>query len=183
MGTLKEFKFKKIKNFFNKDELTIISKYCEIKHRNTIPCNEKDIEMNHGDWGYYADPLMESLLNYKKDVVEKESGLELHPTYSFWRMYTYGSRLPEHTDRPSCEISVTAHIDGAANKWPIFVDGKKIVTEPGDAVLYLGIDLKHSRDILNEDFESQVFLHYVDANGINKDYKYDKRIMLGYGEK
>jgi len=32
-------------------------------------------------------------------------------------------------------------------------------------------------------FCTLTFLHYVDANGINKDYKYDKRIMLGYGEK
>ena len=179
MGTMK--KFKKIKNFFTETELAIFSKYCEYRHRNTIPtCDPPSNDLYpHGDPGYYADPLMESILLNKKNLVEKESGKKLYPTYSYWRMYTYGAVLPEHTDRPSCEISITAHIDGAPNRWPITVDDTEIFTEPGDAVMYYGIDLKHKRGMLNDDFQSQVFLHYVDQDGVNANFKFDQRNMLG----
>lgn len=182
MGTIKDFKYKKIKNFFTKKELIILSKYCEFKHRNTLPkINESLDDLSPADRGYYSDPLMESILLYKKDIVEKESRKKLYPTYSYWRMYTYGADLPKHTDRPSCEISITAHIDGASNKWPLTVDGTEVFTEPGDAVMYTGIDLEHKREMLNDDFQSQVFLHYVDKDGENASYKYDKRNMIGEG--
>lgn len=179
MGNIRDFKYKKIKNFFNKNELNILSKYCKNVVRNFLPDLNNLDNQSKAEPGFYSDPLMESMLINKLTLVEKESGLELFPTYSYWRMYTYNADLKVHTDRPACEISVTAHIEGADNQWPIIVEGKEIYTEPGDAVLYLGRELKHERKTFKQDFQSQVFLHYVDKNGSCKDEKFDKRQAIG----
>ena len=42
--------------------------------------------------------------------MEKETNKKLLPTYAFWRTYTKFAVLEKHTDRPSCEISVTVNI-------------------------------------------------------------------------
>ncbi|MDA9954284.1 hypothetical protein N9D61_08205, partial [Planktomarina sp.] len=55
----------------------------------------------------YGDPAMESLLISLQDVMEKNTGLTLFPTYSFYRVYRNGDELTVHKDRPSCEISAT----------------------------------------------------------------------------
>ena len=34
---------------------------------------------------WYLDPLMLSFLDLKLPIVEKESGLKLFPTYTYWR--------------------------------------------------------------------------------------------------
>ena len=33
MGTIRDFKFKKIKNFLNEEEIKLLKTYCIIKHR------------------------------------------------------------------------------------------------------------------------------------------------------
>tara|TARA_Y100000356_G_scaffold118678_1_gene109823 strand:+ start:1042 stop:1389 length:348 start_codon:yes stop_codon:yes gene_type:complete len=115
--------------------------------------------------------------------MEKETGLELLPTYAFWRMYTKNAVLEKHTDRPSCEISVTVHIDSDKTPWPIYIDGNPVETKPGDAVIYLGCELEHWRDSFKGDWHAQTFLHYVDKNGPNKDYYMDKRHYWGRDKK
>jgi len=107
--------------------------------------------------------------------MEKESGLKLYPTYSFMRVYTFNSELKKHTDRESCEISVTIMLGSDGTKWPIYMDDNPIELSPGDACVYLGRDVKHFRKNFKGDWHSQIFLHYVDQNGIYKDFKYDKR--------
>jgi hypothetical protein len=49
----------------------------------------------------------------------------------------------------------------------------------GDAIIYLGKKLEHKRDIFKGDYQSQVFLHFVNQNGLYADKKFDGRIMLG----
>ena len=39
--------------------------------------------------------------------MQKETGLQLIPTYSYARIYKKGDILKRHKDRPSCEISTT----------------------------------------------------------------------------
>ena len=39
--------------------------------------------------------------------METMTSLELVPTYSYHRLYTTGTELKRHKDRPSCEISTT----------------------------------------------------------------------------
>ena len=122
---------------------------------------------------------MESLLLTKSDLMEKETNLKLYPTYSYWRMYTKFAELKKHTDRPSCEISVTVMIGSDGTPWPIFIGGKEIELNDGDAVIYLGCEISHWREEFKGDWQAQVFLHYVDAEGVNKEFNRDKRLIWG----
>ena len=80
MGTIRDFKFKKIKNFLNEEEIKLLKTYCIIKHR--INFSDFDHQQsNNRDTKFLADPLMESLMLNKKYLMEKETGLELLPTY------------------------------------------------------------------------------------------------------
>ena len=135
----------------------------------------------------YADPLMESLLQQLRPTIENYTNLTLYPTYSYYRLYEVGSVLKKHKDRPSCEISATICLGfnymGADYEWPIFIDGTPIVMQPGDLVIYKGCELTHWRDRFdapNGSWHSQAFIHYVDANGSNVEFKYDKRPAIGY---
>ena len=53
----------------------------------------------------YADFVMETLMMKVLPKMQKETGLELLPTYSYARVYKKGDELRRHRDRPSCEIS------------------------------------------------------------------------------
>jgi hypothetical protein len=178
MGSIKEFKYKLIKNFLTEEEIPLLKRYCIINHRNNR-INFDFRQNNNGETFFYGDPLMESLMVNKLSLMEKETGLKLFPTYAFWRMYTMFSHLGKHKDRPSCEVSVTVMIGSDETKWPIFMEGNPIELSPGDAVIYLGCDLTHWREEFNGDWHAQCFLHYVDQNGPYKDAKLDCRPNLG----
>tara|TARA_R110000851_G_scaffold288853_1_gene442919 strand:- start:597 stop:1106 length:510 start_codon:yes stop_codon:yes gene_type:complete len=163
--------YKLIKNFFSKKELEVLQKYCY----NKLDSN-KDYKLDDQSFSpaWYNDPLMISLLDTKLPLVEKESNLQLSPTYAYWRYYIFGGMLKKHTDRPACEISVTACIKKYDN-WPITVEGTSFELEEGDAVLYAGCDQKHGRPgIYKGEGMAQVFFHYVNKNGLNKEYAYEK---------
>jgi len=166
-------KYKLIKNFFSKEELNILEKYCY----NKLDLN-KDYRLDGQSFSpaWYSDPLMTALLDTKLPLVEKESNLQLFQTYAYWRYYVFGATLVEHTDRPACEISVTACIKKYDN-WPIVVEGTSFGLEEGDAVLYAGCEQKHSRPgIYKGEGMAQVFFHYVNQNGIYKNHAYDQGV-------
>ena len=122
---------------------------------------------------WYNDPLMNSLLDIKLPIVEKESNLKLFPTYAYWRYYVFGARLRKHTDRPACEISITACVK-KYNNWPIIIEGTSFELDQGDAVLYAGCDQEHWRPgTYKGEGMAQVFFHYVNKIGPNKDHAYD----------
>jgi hypothetical protein len=176
--SIKKFKYKLLKNFLTNEEIKLLTDYCRIKHR--INNYSFDFLSNgNGDTFFYGDPLMESLMVNKLDIMQKETGLELLCAYAFWRMYTKNADLPKHTDRPACEISVTVMINSDGTKWPIFIDGKEINMEPGDAAIYLGCELEHWREEFKGDWQAQTFLHYVDKNGLDKEWAKDKRLLYG----
>jgi len=163
--------YKLIKNFFTKEELIILNKYCY----NKLDHN-KDYEIDHQSFSpaWYNDPLMNGLLDLKLPIVERESNLNLFPTYAYWRYYIFGGMLTKHTDRPACEISVTACIKKYDN-WPIVVEGTEFELEEGDGVLYAGCDQEHWRPgIYKGEGMAQVFFHYVNKLGPNKDHAYDQ---------
>ncbi len=164
--------YKLIKNFFSKKELNILKKYCYYKLD-----QNKDwvIDPQSFSPGWYLDPLMISFLDTKLSKVELESNLKLFPTYSYWRYYIFGATLKQHTDRTACEISVTACVKKYDN-WPIVVEGKSFELEEGDAILYLGNKQKHGRPgTYKGEGMAQVFLHYVNQNGPNKNHAYDMK--------
>ena len=164
-------KYKLIKNFFSKEELNLLEKYCY----NKLDLN-KDYRLDGQSFSpaWYSDPLMTALLDTKLPLVEKESNLQLFQTYAYWRYYVFGATLKKHTDRPACEISVTACIKKYDN-WPIVVEGTSFELEEGDAVLYAGCDQEHLRPgIYKGEGMAQVFFHYVNQNGIYKNHAYDQ---------
>ena len=95
MEFIKNIKYKLIKNFLTKEEVNLLVHYCRIKHRtnfNSFDCCQHD----NGDRYFYGGPLMESLILNKKTLMQEETGLELLPTYAFWRMYTVNADLKKH---------------------------------------------------------------------------------------
>jgi hypothetical protein len=131
----------------------------------------------------YGDPYMEELLEHLLPVVEKITGLKLFPTYSYLRVYQHGAVLARHTDRPSCEISVTANLGcRASHPWPIWIQSSQgafsVAMKPGDATVYRGIECPHWREPFRGELAAQVFLHYVDQHGPHAEWKFDKRYSL-----
>ncbi len=45
----------------------------------------------------------------------------------------------------------------------------------GDMLVYKGCEVPHWRERFHGDYAVQVFLHFVDQNGKNAGWKYDKR--------
>ena len=116
----------------------------------------------------YGDFLMESLLGMSLPKVEEITGLALSPTYSYYRVYKAGEELKEHCDRPACEVSLSLCLGydylGKNFRWRFAIGDKKIALEPGDAVIYRGMELPHSRPKLQTpegSWHAQTFLHYV----------------------
>jgi len=153
-------------------------------------------------YSHYADHVMETLLVKVLPVMQKETGLNLCPTYSYARIYKHGDILHRHKDRPSCEISTTINLGG--DPWPIFIDGTgtnnveqsgpgkptiinpnapagtKVLLEIGDMLVYSGCELEHWREPFEGTTCGQVFLHYNHVNGpFAESNRFDKRPMLG----
>lgn len=136
-----------------------------------------------GTLAAHADPRMESLLESLVPVIEQISQCKVFPTYSYFRIYRAGDVLQKHTDRPACEVSVSANLGyEASNLWPIWIEGplgtSGITIQPGDAVVYRGIDCAHWREPFQGQYMVQVFLHYVDQQGPHAEWKFDKRRRL-----
>ncbi len=135
----------------------------------------------------YADPAMETMLLHLHKIMQDSTGLKLHPTYSYYRVYRPGDKLDAHTDRPSCEISATLCFNYSYNskdyRWPIFMEGNRVDLEPGDMVIYKGCDLTHWRNQFNiadeQAWHVQGFFHYVNADGPYTQHKYDGRPNVG----
>lgn len=132
-------------------------------------------------WPVYGSPVTDALLIYMKPLIEEVTEKKLLPTYSYGRIHWQGSSMPKHTDRPSCEYSITLCIssDGADKPWPIYMDGNEVILNPGDLCIYKGIDVPHWRDEFQGTEHIQVFLHYVDQEGPYTEWVYDKRQVLG----
>jgi len=128
----------------------------------------------------YGEHRMEELLVTMLPQIEEASGLSLYPTYSYLRVYKRGDVLARHRDRPACEISVSLNLGYEADApWPLWIEGPAGVSshrmQPGDALLYHGIECDHWRDAFAGQRAAQVFLHYVDRNGLSAEWKFDKR--------
>ena len=150
-------------------------------------------------YSHYGDMVMETLMMKVLPKMQKETGLQLVPTYSYARLYKTGDILKRHKDRPSCEISTTLNLGGAP--WPIFIDGTgsnniideeknihkpdapkgtKVLLEVGDMLVYSGCELEHWREPFEGNICGQVFLDYNHVNGPFADKnKFDGRPKLG----
>lgn len=129
--------------------------------------------------------VTETLLDLMTPVLSNTLNCELYPTYSYLRIYLNGAVLAKHVDRFSCEVSATIPIEyEGPGIWPLCVqigsNVKKIELEPGDALIYKGIQIPHWREAFAGRRQVQVFLHYVKKDGLYSEFKFDKRPHLAY---
>ena len=126
-------------------------------------------------------PFLEVLLPYVRPQLEKFWGVELTPTYVYSRILYPGSELKKHSDRPSCQYSVTVtlgHNYSEDFQYPIYMDGTPIDIPVGWGATYKGCEVEHWRDPLIgsvDNFWIQAFFHFVDADGEYADHAWDKR--------
>jgi len=130
----------------------------------------------------YNKPIFKKLHYECKNRVEYLLQEKLYPTYYFDRFYFTGSKMDKHVDREACEISVSLNISTNLDyDWGLWFDLDEPIecfTEPGDAVIYRGIEIPHWRNKLKGNKKSyfhQLFLHYVRADGHYLEYAYDRR--------
>jgi predicted 2-oxoglutarate/Fe(II)-dependent dioxygenase YbiX len=149
----------------------------------------------------HGAPAFDSLLEQLLPHFEEASGKRLYPTYAYARLYAPGDELKVHTDRAACEISATLTLGFEGTPWPIYMADKvaggkphttehgenwelgnisEISMDVGDAVIYRGMDKVHWRNKFEGQWQAQVFLHYVDADGPHANQKYDGRSQLSH---
>jgi len=133
----------------------------------------------------YGIPAFEQLLLDLLPHFEQATGKKLLPTYSYARLYSKGDEMPIHTDRESCEVSATITLGFEGGSWPIHMGNHdksvdvEVQMNVSDVVLYKGITTHHWRNKFVEgEWQAQVFLHYVDANGPYANLAYDGRTHL-----
>lgn len=133
----------------------------------------------------YGDPLIDNLMEGLRPAISYCTGLALHPTYSYARIYKAGDRLPPHRDRRACEISLSINLGQKPDApWALCVEDRQknsaaAMLNPGDGLIYRGIELTHWRDPYEGEELVQAFLHYVDQNGPHAGERFDGRAALG----
>jgi len=192
--SFKNNKYTVVKGLLCEKICKIAEQYCLFQMLNNFKPDRGEFAQVPDTHSVHADSLMESILLSVKPDIEKVTGLKLIPTYSYYRVYKPGDILKDHTDRPSCEISATVTLGFKYNnkhdkyRWSLhtYVNDEKryLECEPGDAVIYKGCEIIHGRDLFDVDkysYQTQVFLHYVDANGLYaQQHRYDGRPGIGY---
>ena len=119
----------------------------------------------------YNDPVARFFHQQLTAAMSAFAGEPLKASYVYLASYQPGAILEKHTDREQCDFSMTLCLDYSpeprnATPWPIHLykkSGKVTVFQAiGDALLYRGCQLPHSRDPLPEGQTStSIFFHYV----------------------
>jgi hypothetical protein len=132
---------------------------------------------------------------------EQTIGKSLLPTFCYFRVYPKGGVCMVHTDRFSCEHSMSLFLGSSDGlKWP-FAIGRRRLSEqeiqagevlpdfgtdrfstinmdPGDAIFYQGVHYRHGRVVPNPNrWSAHIFLHWVERDGPYKEYAFDKRVL------
>jgi len=188
----KKNKYVYVPQLVSKDVTSFIYNYLVIKGCTNVSFNDQETPNLKYLKHCYGDICSETLLGILIDPLQKITQKKLCPTYSYTRLYTHGEILEPHTDRPSCQYSVTINFGG--DPWSIFMgepnkggfeNGWSILGEitmkPGDGIVYMGEDLVHWRHKFKGDHCAQAFLHYIDVDGPHyPEYSYDGRKNIGY---
>jgi hypothetical protein len=131
-------------------------------------------------------------------VISRLVGRELLPTYDYFRIYREDDICRVHSDRPSCEHSVSLTLDYSDGEvWDLQVARYRIDSlhplqedfgdkpfssismEVGDAVLYQGVNYAHGRITPNPNaWSAHLFLHFVDRNGAHQGEAFDRKVAL-----
>ncbi|HEX8307694.1 MAG TPA: hypothetical protein VF645_04670, partial [Allosphingosinicella sp.] len=131
-------------------------------------------------------------------IMEQVVGRELLPTYDYLRIYRQGDVCKVHSDRYSCEHSLSLTLGYSDGKpWALEVETERsepsakvdedfarprsaIAMAVGDAVLYRGVDHRHGRTAPNPNrWSAHLFLHWVDREGPYRDHAFDRQVKPG----
>ena len=119
----------------------------------------------------HSDPVARFFHQQLTAAISAFAGEPLKPSYVYLASYKEGAILEKHTDREQCDFSVTLCLDYSpeprnATPWPIHLYKKSrkvtVFQAIGDALLYRGCEVPHSREALPEGHtSSSIFFHYV----------------------
>jgi predicted 2-oxoglutarate/Fe(II)-dependent dioxygenase YbiX len=172
------------------DNYILIPKFISPYRANQLADDFKKYSKEENLTGDSQVPLSETCYNYKlflELLCEKTPEISeiinepVLPTYCYSRIYKNGNILEPHTDRESCEISLTINLS-CDEIWPIYIntpkdETKQVNLNPGDAMVYLGTIASHWREKYEGNELVQVFLHYVKSRGDNFEFYFDKKNM------
>jgi len=144
--------------------------------------------------GHFYRPLTTFLWGLTP-IISQLTGADVLPSYDYFRIYRKDDICRVHSDRPSCEHSVSltlAYSDGLP--WPLQIGSTRVKVEepcvedfgdepfssiemqPGDAVLYRGIDLRHGRTLPNPNrWSAHLFLFWVERGGEFEQHAFDEQ--------
>ena len=142
--------------------------------------------------GHFYRPLT-TFLWALTPIISELTGKDLLPSYDYFRIYQQDDVCRVHSDRPSCEHSVSMTLVYSDNKpWPLEIGSTRVTEEahcvedfgdepyssvemqPGDAVLYRGIDLRHGRMQPNPNrWSAHLFLFWVERGGEFEQHAFD----------
>jgi hypothetical protein len=119
----------------------------------------------------HNDPVARFFHHQLTGAMTAIAGEPLKPSYVYMASYQPGATLEKHTDRAQCKFSMTLCLDYSpeprhATPWPLHLhkpSGMATVYQAiGDALLYRGCRLPHSRNPLPEgNTSTSIFFHYV----------------------
>ena len=143
-------------------------------------------------YGYHYKPMITFLWGLTPSMIEL-TGRDLLPTYNYFRIYRQGDVCRVHSDRASCEHSLSLTLGYSDDKpWDLQI-GSSLVEEPrapaedfgdepyssipmqpGDAVLYKGVEHRHGRVTPNPNrWSAHMFLHWIDRDGPYRSQAFD----------
>ena len=164
-----------IKNLLSKELCYYLTHvFLKIQHYDRINNNNNQDKQVSGAVSIPPNQYNDTILEMLWPVVEKYTNEEIIPNRSYARLYFNGNVLNPHLDRPYCEVSLTIQLAKSHDYvWPIHLEDARYDLEIGDAVLYLGCEKTHWRDKCEGPegyYSGQLFLHYIKANGQNKQF-------------
>jgi len=175
MSPAEEFKIKGFTIVRNAVDITDLWPYVQSKINDIC---DPDPEIPDSP-SFYRDVEMNKVQHNLHSLIESTTGKELYPTYNYFRLYKNKSELMRHVDRPACEVSVSLCVGFKGNNWNLWIkdlsNGKETesILEPGDMLVYQGCEAEHWRKIYDGELHCNVFIHFVDKNGPNKNCIYD----------
>jgi hypothetical protein len=194
----------KIENFISAEMASLFYHHAKLSVERLLYIENKFPEKNNEDYygsfgdgqstdySRYGDPIFDALVDTSLGKVQEITNVPLISNYSYYRLYTTGSILEKHTDRASCEYSVTVCLGYDVSNvdqntypnydWPMFVNDRgmslPVHMKPGDAIIYKGCEIEHWREPFWGLNHAQLFLHYSQADG-QFNIKNDGREIMG----
>jgi hypothetical protein len=146
-------------------------------------------------YGHHYKPMLYFLWGLTP-IVSSIVGRDLLPTYDYFRIYREGDVCRVHSDRYSCEHSLSLTLDYSDGEvWDLQIGRNRVEpsskveedfgSEPsasvsmavGDAVLYQGVHHRHGRVTPNPNgWSAHLFLHWVDREGAYREHAFDGKM-------